>query len=101
MLGDAEIFILTLLSVSGALFSAIVGWLDSGESFETRKFTSSILRAFLAGIVTAGATFVGLDTIANGWVYVFAFLGGAGIDVLGNRISGAITAQPKTEVKAT
>jgi hypothetical protein len=93
MLTNLQIFIVTALSVGGAVFSALSGWLESGEPFEPRKFTSSMLRAFLAGVVTAGSTFAGMDTIANGWIYVFVFLAGAGIDSLANRLSGAASSR--------
>jgi len=101
MLTDLQTFLLSLAAVVGALFSAAAGWLDSGEPFVARKFTSSILRAFIAGVLFAASTFAGLDTIASGWVYLFAFLGGAGIDVLGNRGAGAIVAAIKTANAAT
>ena len=90
---DINIFLLAFLSILGALFSAILGWLDSGEPFDTRKFTSSILRAVIAGIVSA----LGFSTLetAGIWEYLTAFLAGAGIDVFGNRISGAIASRNK------
>ena len=96
MLTDIQTIILSFAAVSGALFVAVAGWLDSGDPFVARKFASSILRAFIAGVLFAASTFAGLDTIASGWVYLFAFLGGAGIDVIGNRTAGAITSAVKT-----
>lgn len=99
MLTNIEILVLTMLSVAGALFVAVLGWLDSGEDFVARKFVSSILSAFLAGVLIAGASFVGMDSIANGWTYLLAFLSGAGIDVLANRGAGAISARSKTTTK--
>jgi len=101
MLTDLQTVLLTISALAGALFSAGAGWLDSGEPFVARKFTSSILRAFLSGALFAASTYAGLDTIASGWVYIFAFLGGAGIDVLGNRASGAIVAAVKTANTST
>lgn len=92
MLSNLEIFIVAILSIGGALFGAFLGWLESGEPFVARTFASSMLRAFLAGAITAGSTFAGLDTIANGWIYIFVFLAGAGVDVLAKRTAGAIRA---------
>ena len=65
-----------------------MGWLDSGEVFEARKFSASIVRALIAGVVFAvGYTYTNsLSPLDIG----IAFVGGAGVDVLGNRISGAI-----------
>jgi len=92
---ETNIMLLTFLSIVGALFSAALGWLDSGEDFVPRKFTSSILRAIIAGIISA----LGFSTIENIaiWDYFLAFLAGAGIDVFGNRAAGAIAARNKEQ----
>lgn len=74
----------------GGMVTAILGWLDSGEAFEVRKFGASLVRALVAAIAFAVAY-----TYSNGLTPIdigIAFLGGAGFDVLGNRISGAIKA---------
>jgi len=72
----------------GGMVAAVLGWLDSGEVFEARKFSASIVRALIAGVVFAvGYTYTNsLSPLDIG----IAFIGGAGVDVLGNRISGAI-----------
>jgi len=72
----------------GGMVAAVLGWLDSGEVFEARKFSASIVRALIAGVVFAvGYTYTNsLSPLDIG----IAFVGGAGVDVLGNRISGAI-----------
>ena len=74
----------------GGIVVALLGWLDSGETFEIRKFSASIVRALIAGVVFAvGYTYANsLSLIDIG----IAFCGGAGVDALGNRISGAIKA---------
>ncbi|MBU0778239.1 hypothetical protein KKF82_08270 [Patescibacteria group bacterium] len=74
----------------GGIVSGVLGWLDSGEAFEIRKFSATIVRALVAGIVFAiGYHYAnGLSPIDLG----LAFVGGSGIDVLGNRISGSIKA---------
>lgn len=92
MLSNLEILLVSLLSVGGALFAAALGWLESGEPFVARKFTSSILRAIIAGIVFAVTSYAGLEEISP-WSLFVAFLGGAGIDVFGNRIAGAIASR--------
>jgi len=75
---------------AGGIVVALLGWLDSGETFEIRKFSASIVRALIAGVVfVVGYSYINsLSPIDIG----IAFCGGAGIDVLGNRISGAIKA---------
>ncbi len=90
-----NLIIVTAAAIIGALFSGTLGWIDSGEPFIGRKFASTILRSIIAGI-----------TIAVGFVFVpdmnlfqliidalFAFLAGAGVDVIGNRL--AKTVSPK------
>jgi len=93
---DIQTLLLALAAVLGALFSATLGWLDSGELFNGRKFTSSILRAVIAGIVTAGGFITVGPEVVLLWDYFLAFLAGAGIDVFGNRIAGALTSKTKT-----
>jgi hypothetical protein len=91
---DIQIVILAFASVLGALTAASLGWLESGEPFNGRTFTSSILRAIIAGIISAG----GFSTIVSPaiWDYITAFLAGVAIDVGGNRIAGAISARKAT-----
>jgi hypothetical protein len=71
--------------LAGGLCTALLGWLESGEPFDPRKFGGSVLRAIIAAIVFA----VGFQ-LSDGWLTVldlfYAFLGGAGVDVLGNRV---------------
>ena len=55
-----------------------------------RKFSASIVRALVAGVVFAvGYAYTGGITVM---AIAAAFCGGAGVDVIGNRISGAIKA---------
>jgi len=95
---DMNILLLAILSILGALFSATLGWLDSGEPFHPKKFTASILRAIIAGVISA----LGFSTLESAgiWEYFTAFLAGAGIDVFGNRISGAIVSRGKQTTTA-
>ncbi len=74
----------------GGVVAGTLGWFDSQEPFEIRKFAASLIRALIAAVVFAvGYSFTnGLSPIDLG----IAFCGGAGVDVLGNRISGAIKA---------
>jgi hypothetical protein len=77
---------IALAGLSGGLAAALLGWLESGEPFNPRKFGGSVIRALVAGVVFA----VGYQ-LANGTSILdllYAFLGGAGVDVLGNRIAG-------------
>ena len=86
---NVAVLYIALLACAGGIASALLGWLDSGEAFVPRKFMASVVRALVAGVVFA----VGYSFATNGISILdlfAAFLGGAGIDVLGNRISGSI-----------
>jgi len=80
--------ILIALTVAGAISVAILGWVESGESFDKRKFAGSIIRAIIGGFASA-LIFQGTENPTT-WIYVSAFLIGAGIDVSGHRLIGAI-----------
>lgn len=79
---------IAMAAFGGGIVSALLGWLDSKEAFNMRKFGASIIRALIAGVIFAiGYNYtnhiVPMD-IAT------AFVGGSGIEVLVNRIQGAI-----------
>jgi hypothetical protein len=77
---------IALVALLGGLVAAFLGWLESGEPFDPRKFGGSGIRALVAGIIFAvGYQLSGSVTLLD---LFYAFLGGAGVDVLGNRISG-------------
>jgi hypothetical protein len=77
-----------LVALAGGLVAALVGWLDSQEPFDGRKFGGSAIRSLIAAAVFA----VGyqLSDGVNVLDLFYAFLGGAGVDVLGNRIAGSL-----------
>ena len=92
---DPQVIVI-LLAVLGAIFVAFLGWAESGEKFKLRKFSSSIGRAILGGLL---AVLVFQETnVFTIWTYVSAFLIGAGIDVTGHRLSGTIS-QIREQVK--
>lgn len=78
-----------LMALAGGLVAALLGWMESGERFDGRKFGGSAIRALIAGALFA----VGYE-LAAGRVGVtdllYAFLGGAGVDAIGNRAGGAL-----------
>ncbi len=84
-----EILYVALSAFGGGIAAAIMGWLDSGDVFIGRKFASSVIRALVAGILFA----VGYElTIGTASIrdIIIAFVAGAGVDVLGNRVAGSI-----------
>jgi hypothetical protein len=77
---------IAIAALLGGLAAAGLGWLESQEPFDPRKFGGSVVRSLLAAVIFAvGYSFsdsIGvLDLLA-------AILGGAGVDVIGNRIAG-------------
>jgi hypothetical protein len=85
------IWYLVVAAFIGGIVAALLGWLDSGETFAPRKFLSSILRALVAAAVFAvGYTIT--PVLAGILGVITAFLAGAGVDVIGNRLAGSITA---------
>ncbi len=75
----------------GGLFAATLGWLDSGDVFIGRKFISSVIRALVAsGVFAIGYQLIGTVSIMD---IIIAFVAGAGVDCLGNRIAGSIRRQ--------
>jgi hypothetical protein len=87
---DLEIAILALLAVFGALFAAVLGWLDSGEPFNARKFATSVGRAIVAGLLVSLTVILVPSTQVGIYEYISSFLLGAGVDVLGNRAAGVV-----------
>ena len=76
-----------LVALLGGLVAALVGWLDSKEPFDGRKFGGSVVRSMIAAaIFTVGYQ---LSDGVNALDLFYAFLGGAGVDVMGNRIAGS------------
>ena len=86
---ETELAILAVAAFLGMLLNATLGWLNSGQSFDARKFVSSILR----GIVTVALIVIGLPaTMPAGQTigliqYFLAFLSGAGVDSVGHELS--------------
>jgi len=86
---------LITLTVLGAILVAALGWIESGEPFNPRKFSASIGRAVLGGLLAA-LIFQGIENPTI-WTYISAILIGAGIDVTGHRLAGAVNQVTNTE----
>ena len=86
-----------ILFVAGAAFlggivSALLGWTESTEPFNPKKFGSSIIRSIVAAAGVAAAFDYG-GGVAAGIGLLIAFLAGVGVDAGGNKIAGAISAR--------
>jgi len=82
-----NLIIVAIAAFGGGVLSALLGWLDSKETFNSRKFGKSAVIALLAGIGFAVGYSFG-DGVEVGDVFL-AILGGAGVDSLSNRVIGA------------
>ncbi len=72
----------------GGVLLALLGWADSREKFDSRKFLASVIRSLFAAIVFA----IGYQ-FKNGltWLdYLAALASGAGFDVGVNRVASAL-----------
>ena len=77
---------ISIAAVMGGVVVALLGWLESSEPFNIRKFGGSVIRALIAGAIFAAGYEM---SDSAGWLDLFyAFLAGAGVDVIGNRIAG-------------
>ena len=85
-----EVIYVGIVAFLGAIAASLLGWTESQEPFNPRKFASSLIRAIIAGVGIAAA-FNYVEPISP-VSYLFAFLSGAGIDAGGHRIAGAIRA---------
>jgi hypothetical protein len=75
-----------LAALAGGLFSALMGWMASDDPFDARKFGGSAIRTLIAAIIFAvGYQFT--HTTVTVLDLFYAFLGGAGVDAIGNRIA--------------
>jgi len=86
-----EVIWIGLAAFVGGIAAALLGWLESKVTFDRRKFGSSAVRALVAAIGLAAVYEYG-DSITP-IDLLLAFLGGAGVDVVGNRMAGAITSR--------
>lgn len=94
-MNEVEVVIVAFATIFGAITSGWLGWLESGEPFDTRKFIATMLRGILMSLVE----FVGISSLLPDMqltviTLITAFLIGAGFDVLLKRGQGVIEAKP-------
>lgn len=83
-----DIIYLALAATAGGIVLALLGFLDSKEPFDPRKFGASALRALIAGVFYAvGLKLAGQFSAID---LLWAFLTGTGVEVAVNRIAGAL-----------
>lgn len=86
-----QIIIVAIMALAGGMTVALLGWGDSGEPFNPKKFAMSIVHSIIAAVVVAAAFNYTVLTSPIG--YLFAFLSGAGIDAGLNRFEGTVVAK--------
>lgn len=84
-----NVWTLATVATLGGVVSALLGWLEGTDSFAIRKFMPSVLRAVLAGTAFA-IGYEATNLAVSSHDLLIAFAGGAGIDVLGNRVAGVM-----------
>jgi hypothetical protein len=77
-----------MAALGGGIAAALLGWCDSAEPFNVRKFGASVIRSVIGAAGIAAAT--DLAGAGGYTAYILAFLAGAGVDAGGNRIAGAV-----------
>ncbi|MDD3493375.1 MAG: hypothetical protein PHZ19_07780 [Candidatus Thermoplasmatota archaeon] len=73
-----DIFIVSLAAFGGGLVVALLGWTESGEKFNVRKFVGSVIRSLVSAIGIAYAA--DYSGSSGPLLYLLAFLSGAGAD---------------------
>ncbi len=79
---------IALAALLGGVSVALLGWLECGDAFNLRKFGGSVIRSLIAAAIFAAG--YQLSSAMGIIDLIYAFLGGAGVDVIGNRISGKL-----------
>ena len=90
---EIELLALFIAAILGAVTTSGLGWLDSGNPFNLRKFLPGLIRGIVAAIIVfipASTGYLGMNLGLA--VVLGAFLLGMGVDVAGNRIAGIIGA---------
>lgn len=90
---------LALFAWGGGLLVALLGWLDSKEFFDIRKFGASIIRALLPALVWAASYTL------NGplsWPVILAAIGsGPTFDSVVSKIAGALNGNGSWPLRKT
>ena len=83
-----NILLVAVAAFAGGILASLLGFLDSGQPFDVRKFGKSLIFALLSGIGFA-VSFTYSDSVSVRDL-ALAVLGGAGVDSLSNRVIGAV-----------
>jgi len=73
----------------GGITTALLGWSEANTPWNWKKFSSSVVRSLVGAAAIAAAMDYSGATAPI--IYLVAFLSGAGVEVGGNRVAGAIS----------
>jgi len=86
-----DVTLIAIAAFIGGAMASLLGYLEKSGPFNVKKFLASMVRSvFAAAGFAAAFNYAEAITAIS---FITAFLGGAGVDVLGNRISGAMAAR--------
>ena len=92
MATELQMILIIAITIFGGIISAVLGWADSGDPWDARKFITSTVRSAIgAGLLAFG--FQGVTDVTI-WVYLSAFMTGAGFDVIGKRLQEVVQKPP-------
>ncbi len=80
---------IALAAFVGGITTALLGWSEASTPWNWKKFSSSIVRSLVGAVALAAAMDYSGATVPM--IYLLALLSGAGVEVGGNRVAGAIT----------
>ena len=82
------IILIGAAAFAGGIATALLGYTESAATWDWRKFASSAIRSLVGAVgIAVVIDFTGEVTPI---LYLMAFLIGAGVEVGGNRLMGAI-----------
>lgn len=85
---EVNLIVIALVAFLGGITTALLGWSESSTPWNWKKFSSSVIRSLVGGVaISAAMNYSGATAPI---IYMLAFLSGAGVEVGGNRIAGAI-----------
>lgn len=89
MIGMVEVALLILSGFVGTLIAIALGWSESQEPFDAKKFISSLMRGTLGIVIYIIGAYAMLPQITI-WDYLAVALFAAGFDAVIKRGQGAI-----------
>jgi len=77
-----------LAAFFGGVITAVLGWLDTSDKFNIRKFMTSVIKSFIgAAVIAVGFDYSGTTSVI---LILVAFLAGAGVDAGIKRLTNLI-----------